>query len=411
MKVLHVNCVYKKGSTGKIVNDIHVELKKQNIESVVCYGRGDEIKDSNVYKFCKEFEANLHTAIIRTGLILNYGGSYIPTQRLINIINQERPDIVHVHCINGSCVNIYKLFAFLATSNTKTVITHHAEFYYTGSCEHAYNCKQFMRAEGCKHCARPFVTTRSKTWDNSARAWKNMYEAINKFSYENLLFTAVSPWLKERSALSPIVNRYRCEVVMNGVDASVFYNKTIENIIDKRLNKHFDSKVLFVGAHFNPSKKEDNKGGWYVVELAKQMPKVLFVVVALRSIDCTNLPPNIVLWGASKDQKELASLYCSADLTLITSKRETFSMICAESLCCGTPVVGFKAGGPESIAIPEYTDFVDYGNIEMLEQSMERILSKKLEASEISQKAADKYSRKVMVNNYMNVYKQITQCT
>ena len=86
-------------------------------------------------------------------------------------------------------------------------------------------------------------------------------------------------------------------------------------------------------------------------------------------------------------------------------------MICAESLCCGTPVVGFKAGGPESIAIPEYTDFVDYGNIEMLEQSMERILSKKLEASEISQKAADKYSRKVMVNNYMNVYKQITQCT
>ena len=52
MKVLHVNCVYKKGSTGKIVNDIHVELKKQNIESVVCYGRGDEIKDSNVYKFC-----------------------------------------------------------------------------------------------------------------------------------------------------------------------------------------------------------------------------------------------------------------------------------------------------------------------------------------------------------------------
>jgi glycosyltransferase involved in cell wall biosynthesis len=35
-------------------------------------------------------------------------------------------------------------------------------------------------------------------------------------------------------------------------------------------------------------------------------------------------------------------------------------MIVAESLCCGTPVVGFKAGGPESIAIDDYCVFVQF---------------------------------------------------
>lgn len=410
MKVLHINCVYKKGSTGKIVNDIHTELKKQSIDSVVCYGRGIKIDESGVYKFCAEFEANLHTIVIRTGLILNYGGNLLPTKRVIGIIKREKPDIVHVHCINGSCVNIYRLFTFLATNNIKTVITHHAEFYYTGSCEHAYDCKQFMSNDGCKHCVRPFATTRSKTWDNSARAWKSMYEAIHRFPHQNLLFTAVSPWLKERSSLSPIVHGYGCEVIMNGVDTSIFYNKISENIITERCRKHFVAKILFVSAHFNPVNREDNKGGWYVVELAKQMPDVLFVVVALRTIKGTDLPSNIMVWGVSKDQHELASLYCSADITLITSRRETFSMVCAESLCCGTPVVGFKAGGPESIAISGASAFVDYGDIDALKHSIQAMLKKQVAASDIAIAAKKIYSRKVMVQNYMNVYKQLVRC-
>lgn len=410
MKVLHINCVYKKGSTGKIVNDIHMELQKQNIDSVVCYGRGVKIEEPNVYKFCKEFEANIHTFVIRTGLVLNYGGSFLPTKKLISIIMKEMPDIVHVHCINGSCVNIYKLFKWLANSGMKTVITHHAEFYYTGSCEHAYDCKQFMNNDGCKHCARSFITTRSKTWDNSSRAWKSMNEAINRFSCDNLLFTAVSSWLKERSALSPIVNKYRCEVVMNGVDTSVFNYKKSENIITRRCNKRFAVKVLFVSAYFNPMNKEDNKGGWYVVELAKQMPDVLFVVVALRTIKSSDLLDNIMVWGASKDQQELASLYRSADLVLITSKRETFSMVCAESLCCGTPVVGFKAGGPESIAIPEFSAFVDYGDIDKLKYAMQIMLKENVNASDIAKTAEELYSRKIMVQNYINIYKQLMLC-
>ena len=111
MKILQVNVMFQRGSTGKIVNDIHNVLRKKGIESVVCYGRErhKKICEHNVYKFCREFEGDLHHLFSLFGISLSYGGCYIPTKRLVKIIDKERPDIVHLHCINGYCVNIFKL--------------------------------------------------------------------------------------------------------------------------------------------------------------------------------------------------------------------------------------------------------------------------------------------------------------
>ena len=45
MKILQINCVYKNGSTGKIVADIHTELKNAGHHSAVCYGNGQKFKE------------------------------------------------------------------------------------------------------------------------------------------------------------------------------------------------------------------------------------------------------------------------------------------------------------------------------------------------------------------------------
>lgn len=407
MKILHVNCVYQKGSTGKIVNEIHSELQRRSIDSVVCYGRGEKKLGKNIYKFCKEFEANIHTLIIRTGLFLNYGGLFIPTIRLKRIIDKESPDIVHLHCLNGSIVNIYRLLKWLAKKNIKTVVTHHAEFYYTGSCDHAYTCKQFTYIEGCQHCPIKFRATRSKTLDNSGRAWRSMKRAFSYFKQNQLIFIAVSPWLKERSKLSPIVNNFNCEVVMNGVNVDIFKYINEENIIMKRIRNNKKKICLFVGAYFDPQNRNDNKGGWYIFELAKQMPDVLFVIVSLRNINCNKTPDNVYIWGPSKGQEELASLYRSSDVTIVTSRRETFSMVCAESLCCGTPVVGFKAGGPESISLKKFSYFVNYADLTALQDSVETMLRQDFLHNEISEEARNVYSSKVMTDNYIDIYNKL----
>lgn len=73
------------------------------------------------------------------------------------------------------------------------------------------------------------------------------------------------------------------------------------------------------------------------------------------------MPDNVILLGKVTNQELLAKYYSMANLTILTSQFETFSMVCAESLCSGTPVVGFKAGAPEQISIQQYSEFVEYG--------------------------------------------------
>lgn len=411
MKVLQVNCVYRKGSTGKIVNDIDICLKRHGVESVVCYGRGHSIHESGVYKFCTEIEARIHALLTRLSLVLPYGGNLLATRRLINKIQQESPDIVHLHCINGSCVNIYKLLQFLGTNNYKTIVTHHAEFFYTGSCGHSYECKQFINERGCQKCPILNEATKSRVVDRTHEAWCRMKKAFSYFKKENLIFSSVSDWVKERSKLSPILNEFKCETVWNGVETDIFNYKDYTDV--KWLKNRFpnlSSKIVFhVTASFSPN-IDNLKGSKYIIELAKRMPDVSFVVAAITHGDLTGLPNNVHFIGRTSSQSELADLYRIANLTVITSKRETFSMVVAESLCCGTPIVGFKAGGPETIAIPEYCRFVDYGNILGLTLAISQYLNILISKKKISDISVSRYSKEAMSSQYMNLYKNLLEC-
>lgn len=404
MKILQVNSVYRKGSTGKIVYDVHCELQRQGVESVVCYGRGTKIQERGVYKFCSEVEAHASHLWVNWGG-LQYAGAPIATAKLKHIIEKERPNVVHLHCINGYCVNIFSTLRYLARHHIKTVVTHHGEFLYTGNCGHSLLCNKWMNKEGCHHCDSLREATGSRMWDNSHRSWRLMREAFARFAESELHFTAVSPWVMERSRMNNVIRRYPCTFVPNGVDTSVFhYSKEKENRIWEKLPEGRSDFVLHVTAFFSTS-EQSLKGGRYIVELAKRMPQQLFVVVASVVQECESLPSNVMLWGRANGQEELAALYSAAQATVIVSERETFSMVTAESLCCGTPVVGFKAGGPESIALPAYSAFVEYANVEVLKQALEAKLSLQIDKAIIAKTAQAHYDRKVMTDGYVEVYK------
>lgn len=406
MKILQINCVYNKGSTGKIVADIHNELQGSGIDSVVCYGRGEKCSEVNVYKTCGELYSKVNNLCSRiTGIM--YGGCGWSTYRLLNLLKNECPDIVHVHCINGYFVNIYRLIEFLKEQKIKTVLTLHAEFMYTANCGHALECENWLT--GCGKCPRVRQETKSWFFDRTHVSWKRMKAAFDGF--ENLIVTSVSPWLMERAKMSPILGGKTHCVVMNGLDTSVFHDYDSWKLKSKLGLQ--DKKIIF---HVTPAFSCDPshlKGGYYVIKLAEHFKgrEDIQIVVAGRYPQDIEIPDNMMMLGHVSDQNMLAQYYSMADVTVLTSKKETFSMVCAESLCCGTPVVGFNAGAPEQIAIPEYSSFVEYGDVDSMAERIETLLESPIIGESIEQEAVKAYSKQTMAENYRKVYGMIYECT
>lgn len=384
MKILQVNVVYKKGSTGKITHDLHKGLLDAGIESIVCYGRGELVNEPGVYKTCPEWYSKLNNALSRvTGIM--YGGCFFSTNKLISIIKKEQPDIVHLQCINGYFVNIYRLVNWLKKNHIKTVLTLHAEFMYTGGCGHS-------------GCPRWRSETKSLFADRTAAMWHKMKDAFDGF--EELTVVSVSPWLMERAQRAPILAGKKHCVIYNGLDTGVFHPYDTQ---DLRKKHHCgDKKVVFHATPYLSADPNHLKGGYYVLELAKQMPDTVFIVAG-EPEKAIQVPPNVILLGRVASQELLARYYSMADITLLTSKRETFSMVTAESLCCGTPVVGFKAGAPEQIAIPEYSRFVEYGDLVALRNQLSNFNPSVL-PTQISQSSLQLYSDETMVEEYISIY-------
>ena len=395
MKVMQINVVYNTGSTGKIMCDIHSELVKNGVESVICYGRGAKTRDENVYKTCGELYSKMNNLLSRfTGIM--YGGCFFSTGKLISIIKKEKPDVVHLHCLNGYFVNIYRLVSWLNKKNIKTVLTLHAEFMHTGNCSHAFDCDKWL--SGCGKCPRLKAETKSLLFDSTRKSWKKMKKAFEGF--DDLTVVSVSPWLQSRAERSPILRGLKHTTVFNGLDTDLF--KPTQSDLREKYNLS-DKNVVFHATPWFDNDSNNLKGGCYVIEAAEKMPDTAFVVAGSHP-DGLSVPENVIMLGRVADQDLLAKWYTTADLTLLTSRKETFSMIVAESLCCGTPVVGFYAGGPETITIPEYSCFTEYGNVEMLVHNIEMFLKQTLNRSNIVSVAKNKYSKVNMCAEYIKLY-------
>lgn len=401
MKVLQINCVYKFGSTGKIVYDLHSEYLNLGIESYVCYGRGAQSDDDYVYKTSSEYIAKAYNLLSRfTGI--QYGGAYSATKKLLKKIEEIRPDIVHLHCINGFFVNIYGLLEYLKKNRIKTVLTLHAEFMYTGSCGYALDCNQWQTENGCRSCPQLREATGSYFLDRTHTAWNLMNKAFDGF--ENIVVVSVSPWLKNRAEKSAIMKDMHHICILNGIDTeSTFLYTPQSESLKIKLGLENKKVILYVCAVFS-----EFKGANYILQLAEKMPDITFVVVGNNG-DIGEHPSNIIAVGRVENQKELAAFYSMADMTVLTSKRETFSMVCAESLSCGTPVIGFQAGAPETISISAYSKFCAYGDVQGLINSIEETYGclNQFEKENISELSRAYYAKKRMAKEYLKVYKEL----
>lgn len=398
MKIVHVNCVFRSGSTGRLSAFLHDALCARGDASIFCYGRMAVPSEPGVYKISSEGEAKLHALFSRL-FSVDFGYSPLATRRLIRLIRREKPDLVHLHCLNGHFVNLYRLMDFLKKQRLPTLLTLHAEIMHTAGCEHAESCEKWLT--GCARCKKIEGKLSRFFRDDAAHCFEKMRRTMEGF--ETLTAVGVSEWLTERIVRSPIFRNIPCVTILNGVDTDVF-RYTDPGRLQQRLGLGGERILLHVTPNFN----HPIKGGRYVLELAERMPDCRLIIVGFNG-DPSKLPANVIPVAHTQDQKELASYYSLADVTLLTSRRETFSMVCAESLCCGTPVAGFLAGGPESMALPEGSRFVPQGDPDGLEQAVRHFLEQAPNKASLSRMAHARYSAAVMSERYFSLYREMVE--
>jgi len=396
MKILQINCVYQFGSTGKITYDIHKCLLDKGYQSVVVYGRGKNVSQTGVYKSSTELEGKMHSAFSRL-FGVDFGYSPIATANLFHIIRKEKPDIVHLQCLNGHFVNVYRLLKFLKKNKIKTVLSLHAEIMHTAGCQHAMTCEKWKTQ--CYGCGEVKGHISKYFHDDAKHCFRLMQDACSGF--EDLTVVGVSRWITERAKQSPIFRGARFETVINGIETEVFKRQD-SFIVREKLHLSQDKKIVL---HVTPNIRDKKKGIHHVIELARRMPEYQFIVIG-GTPKTEQLPKNVFCVPVTYDQVLLAQYYSAANCFVMTSDRETCPTVCLEAVACGCPVVGFDVGGVRE-TIPEgLGEVVPPFDMGMFEDAV-RNWSNVHPAQDLIEKLHFDLSRDMMTNKYIEIYKSL----
>lgn len=399
MRILHINCVYPRGSTGKITSDIHHSLLRQGHESFVLYSRGKKTVEPYTQRVCGNLGGKInHFFSMLSGYV--YGGCGVQTRKIIKKILKYRPDVVHLQCINGYFANIYKLVRFLNEQRIPTVLTLHAEFMYTANCGCSFDCEKWMI--GCGRCPRLFQATHSFLWDKTHQSFLKMKYAFDGFG-DKLVVVGVSNWLRGRAALSPIMKDCRLITIHNGINTAIFYPKDGSHI-RSLLGIDSDKKmILWVTSVFS-----DEKGKDLFFSLAEIIDSEEYRFVVVGTEKPYGYEGKVTFIGNVSNQDELADYYSAADVMLCCSKQESFPTVCLEAQCCGTPVVGFDVGGVNEAVFNGMGATVALGDIGAMKTAVEFWSEQKIRITEnIKRDCADAFSFDRMKKEYIELYQSI----
>jgi len=321
--------------------------------------------------------------------------------RLFGSKAYKKADVIHLCNLHGDYFN---LKAIEKISQEKPVVwTLHDLWAITGHCAHPFNCQKWKM--GCNNC--PYLNTYPAIlWDNTEYLWNKKKEIYNN---SKLNIVANSQWTKEQVEKS-ILRNHNIYLIYNGVDDRVFkpYNK---REVRQKLNLPVDKKIILflaVGGEKNPFK------GWEYIEgmvsRYKNNKDILFLAIGSRKEGQFD---NIRYIKYLDDDSLLAQYYSAADLFLYPSLADTFGLVVAESLSCGTPVVTFKTGGIPEILEHKKTGYIaEYKNLRDLIMGVEYIFGiandETKETSQNSvQRIREKFTLDIMTNNYLNLYQKI----
>lgn len=394
-KLVQINIVCN-GSTGRIMNQIQQEAMQQGWEAYSFFGRGEPTNDK-CYKLSTKFDTLFHLLLTRLFDIHGHG-SKRATKKLVKEIEKIDPDVIQLHNIHGYYLHIGTLFNYLKKCNKKIVWTLHDFWAVTGHCAHFTYPKCEKWKTGCSKCIRKKDYPKSSFLDGSKREYllkKKLFTGIS-----NMTLVTPSRWVAEHIKDS-FLKEYEVKVINNGIDLNVFKpTNTID--IRKKYNIPNEKKII-LGVS---SIWDDKKGLTEFYELAKEInEEYVVVLVGLTNEQLQALPEGIIGISRTENVEELACFYTAAEVLFNPSKEETFSLVTAEAMACGTQVIVYDNSAVKEVVADSSVGMI----LEVTKPLKENILTIKDFIVKNEGKKIDRvtrYSLKNMTEGYLELYNE-----
>ena len=360
-----------KGSTGKIMMGIADVARAQGHEvmcaSPITTTNRDAGEDCGYYRIGTFNSRRLNVALAR---ITGFNGcfAWFETYKLLKKIDEFKPDIIHLHNLHDSYINLSMLFSYIKKHNVPTVWTLHDCWAFTGQCPHFTIVKCDKWKVGCHNCPQ-YKEYPASLYDNTKKMWqlkKKWFTGV-----KNMTIVTPSEWLAGLARES-YLKQYPIEVINNGIDLNVF-KPTHSNFRERYeipAEKHIILGVSFAWGY--------RKGLDCFVEIAEKLGEQYQIVLVGTDDEIDkNLPQNIISIHRTQNQKELAEVYSAADVFVMPTREENYPTVNMEAIACGTPVVTFDTGGSPEMLDDKTGIVVKANDIEATKKAIKDICEKK----------------------------------
>jgi glycosyltransferase involved in cell wall biosynthesis len=257
-------------------------------------------------------------------------------------------DVVHFHGLHTAFLSYLALPRL--TRHKPAVFTLHDLWALSGHCAYSYDCERWRT--GCGRCPYPDAHPAVRR-DATAIEWK-----LKKWVYARSRLTIIA--LSERHAeyaRQGLLGRFPIHYIPNGLETDLFRPQDpvrCRAALGIPQDRHV---VMFCALALD----QFNKGGDLLVAALQCLPETVRtnLVLLLVGSGGDNIRkavgiPSVDL-GVVKQPETMAAAYGAADLFVSPTRAETFSLVLAEAMACGTPLVAFDVGGVSALVRPGVT--------------------------------------------------------
>lgn len=395
--LLQINTTANWGSTGKIAEQIGLQVMNNGWQSIIAYGYYENPSKSKLIQVGSKWSVRWHRKMSKYWKG-DGRASKCATQKLVEQIKEIKPDIIHLHNIHGIYLNYPILFEYLNSIDTPVVWTMHDCWTFTGRCAYfdSVNCTRWQH--GCGKCPALKLYPKTKI-DFSAENFELKRKLFT--AKHNIVLVPVSDWLKELVAQS-MLKEHRCITIHNGIDIDSFKPTTTDSLPGTS-NKHL---ILGVAAQWG-----ERKGLVDFYKLREKLDANTYdiTLIGLNDEQIANLPAGITGIRRTQNVSELAAYYTHASAFVNPTYSDNYPTTNLEAMACGTPVITYRTGGSPEALTPETGVVVEQGNIEALVEAIKATCSKGKEYyhNACRRRAEEHFDKQMCFEKYLELYNEL----